>query len=243
VTGGDVSVVRQLIAAEPALPEDAPAVTGWLQRLCRAAERDLAAFGVGVSLFPRDGEPLPAAGSSEVVVALEELQFTLGEGPCISAYDAWRPVLVPDLMEQARSTWMAYAPAAHDMGVQAVFSFPLQLGAARLGAMDVYREETGSLTPASVARALTFAEVAMRWLLFAQQLDDDLTVDGLLTDADRTFVVYQAQGMVMAQLGVRADAALARLRAYAFAEQRPLGEVASDIVARKIVLAAHDDET
>ncbi|MDX6324394.1 MAG: hypothetical protein QOK15_748, partial [Nocardioidaceae bacterium] len=100
-----------LVTAEPPQAGDGPAVAGWLQRLCRAAKRDLPALGVGVSLFPRAGEPLPAAASSELVATLEELQFTLGEGPCIAAYDGWRPVLVPDLSAWATSTWLAYAPA------------------------------------------------------------------------------------------------------------------------------------
>jgi len=41
--------------------------------------------------------------------------------------------------------------------------------------------------------------------------------------------------MVLAQLGVSAAEALARLRAYAFVEQRLLIDVARDVVARALV--------
>jgi len=47
--------------------------------------------------------------------------------------------------------------------------------------------------------------------------------------------VHQATGMVLAQLGVSAAEALARLRAYAFVEQRLLIDVARDVVARALV--------
>ena len=52
------------------------------------------------------------------------------------------------------------------------------------------------------------------------------------------FVLYQAQGMVMVQLGVSLGEAMSRLRAHAFAENRPLGDVAADVVARRLALQA-----
>jgi AmiR/NasT family two-component response regulator len=49
--------------------------------------------------------------------------------------------------------------------------------------------------------------------------------------------IYQASGMVSFQMGISADEALVRLRAYAFAENRPLSDVAADIVHRRLRLA------
>jgi hypothetical protein len=46
--------------------------------------------------------------------------------------------------------------------------------------------------------------------------------------------LFQAQGMVMVQLGITIGEAMARMRAYAYAENRRLGEVARDIVARQL---------
>ena len=48
--------------------------------------------------------------------------------------------------------------------------------------------------------------------------------------------VYQAQGMVMVDLGVSLAEALVRLRAHAFVEGRPVGDVARDIVAGRLRL-------
>ena len=229
--------VRTLISREASASGDRPAVDGWLQRVCRSAAKDLPAMGVGISLLPQDSAPLPVAASSDSLAVVEELQFVLGEGPCIDAHALRRPVLVPDLgAAEASTTWPGYAPAAHGHGVRAVFAFPMHVGAARLGAMDVYRDHTGSLSPDTLSRALTFAEVALERLLLDADIGDQGAVD-LLDDLDgHRFEVYQAQGMLMAQLHVGAEQALIRLRAYAFAHERRVSDVARDIVGRKIEL-------
>jgi hypothetical protein len=157
----------------------------------------------------------------------------MAEGPCIEAYVSRKPVLVPDLHAAASTTWPGYAAAAHDHGVRAVFAFPLQIGAARLGALDVYRDQTGSLSAQKLSRALTFAEIAMQELLDAGQRPEgaaDLIEDSL----GNPFEVYQAQGMVMFQLGVSAGEALARLRAYAYAHDQRLSDVAHDVIRRRL---------
>jgi hypothetical protein len=56
--------------------------------------------------------------------------------------------------------------------------------------------------------------------------------DGLHSDRAE---VHQATGMILAQLDIPAQDAFVRLRAYAFADRRPLGEVARDVVARRLV--------
>lgn len=229
--------VRKLIAREASTSGDSKALDGWLQRVCRSAARDLPAMGVGISLLPDGSAPLPVAASSAVVAVVEELQFVLGEGPCIDSYALRRPVLVPDLgAADVIATWPAYAPAARGHGVRAVFAFPMQAGAARLGALDVYRDHPGGLSPDTLVRALTFAEVTMQRLL----LDADSGERGaeeLLDDLDgHRFEVYQAQGMLMAQLDVSAEQALIRLRAFAFARERRVIDVARDIVERRVEL-------
>jgi hypothetical protein len=60
--------------------------------------------------------------------------------------------------------------------------------------------------------------------------------------ADFHSVVHQASGMVAAQLDVSIGQALIRLRAYAFGNDRPLSEVANDVVARKLRFDARSGE-
>jgi hypothetical protein len=225
------------IEAEPVDPADKPDVVGWLQRLCRVASRNLPAAGVGISVMSSDGEPATVAASDTRSAAVEDVQFTLGEGPCIEAYSIGRPVLVPDLSVAAINRWPGYAPAAQEHGVQAAFSFPLQIGAARLGALDVYRNERGSPSAETIVAALTFADVALTGLLNAQQRSNQRDGTPALDDAlDARFELYQAQGMVAVQLGIPLDEAMIRIRAHSYVQDRSLSDVADDIIAGKLAL-------
>lgn len=236
-SGSQFERVWALIDAEPVSPEDKPDVVGWMQRLCRSASKALPATGVGISVMPRAAHPATVAASDARTATVEDLQFTLGEGPCFDAYSTGRPVLVPDLSAAARGRWPGYAPAAQELGVEAAFAFPLQMGAARLGALDIYRDHSGSPSPEAVLQALTFADAAMTGLLNAQHRWNEGTSPSALDDAlDNRFELYQAQGMVAIQLGVEIHEAMIRIRAYAYANDRPLSDVADDIVARKLVL-------
>jgi hypothetical protein len=233
--------VRALIDAEPVAADDSDGLGGWLQRLCRTAARALAVEAAGISVMPSMGEAARLAASGPRAADLEQLQFTLGEGPCQDAYELGRPVLVPDLAEAALSRWPGYAPAVLERSVLAVFAFPLQVGTAKLGVLDIYRESVGSLSAASVVQALAFAAVATAGLIDSQDPTLSRRSEGVGWDdaLPVSAELYQAQGMVQVQLGVPLDEAMIRIRAYAFAEGRNLLEVARDIVARKIAL---DDE-
>lgn len=223
-----------LVNSERRVPEDPPAVAGWLRRMCRAAARDLPADDVGVSLVSNDGSVLTAGASSVRSTLLEELQFTMGEGPCLAAYASREPVLVPDL-GAAFATWPGYATAAYEHEVRAVFAFPMQVGTIRLGALDVYRDEVGELTPRAHQRATGFARVALSGLI--EPDDPDRTVTAFFDDVTGTrFDVYQAQGMVMAQLDVEGDEAMLRLRAHAFVTGRSLAQVSGDVLDRALRL-------
>jgi hypothetical protein len=164
------------------------------------------------------------------------LQFTLGEGPCVDAFASRRPVLTPELDLFVTKRWPAYTPVAYERGVRAVFAFPMQIGAARLGVMDVYRDSPGALEDQALAQAFAFAEVALTTLLDQQDAapgDDPAAVAGIALD--HRAELFQAQGMVMVQLGVSLAEAMVRLRAHAYAHDRPLRDVAREVVARSLV--------
>jgi hypothetical protein len=181
------------------------------------------------------GATIAASGPSSR--RLEELQFSLGEGPGIDAFASRRPVLVADLLAHGSSRWPGFAPAAHDQAVRAVFAFPLQVGAARAGAMDVYRDQPGPLSARALTQAFTFAEVAMDALVDGQNNAQNGTTAMDLDDvlANR-LEVYQAQGMVMVDLGVGIDDAMARIRGHSYVTSRYISDVAKDIVSGKIKL-------
>ena len=231
-----IAEVRALVAAESPQTADNPGVTGWMQRLCRAATRSLPATGVGVSLMSETGNHVAYAASDPSCEQFEELQFTMGEGPCMDAYASRKPVLTSDLAEVA-GHWPGYATAIQDHGVRAVYAFPLQIGASRLGALDIYRAGVGGLSASELTMAFAFAEVAMGALLDAQ----DGSANSFQHEAaGHRFELYQAQGMVMVQLGVDLAAAMARLRAYAYAQDCRLADVADAVVEGKLIFGPDD---
>jgi ANTAR domain/GAF domain len=227
--------VVALIARQPAGRDARDGVAGFLYRLCGAAVRGLSASGAGLSVMAEDGTRGLTTASDPITARVEELQFVLGEGPCIDAFASRGPVLVPDLADGVRSRWPGYAPAACAAGVRAVFAFPLQIGAGRLGVFDVFRARPGPLTTDELGQALTFADVAVTTLLDGQERVAAGTPAGGLDEAmDSRAELFQAQGMVTVQLGVTLADAFARIRAFAYAENRSLTDLARDIVQGRI---------
>jgi hypothetical protein len=133
---------------------------------------------------------------------------------------------------------MAFTPRAVEAGARAVFGFPLRVGAVRIGALNLYRDRPGPLDDDQHADALVLAGVAARAVL-GMQADAPPGMLGAELEAgsDFRFVVHQASGMVSAQLEVSVGEALIRLRAHAFADDRPLTAVAQDVVARRLRLS------
>lgn len=234
---GREQAVRALIDLEVTTADRGDGLTGWLQRLCAAVVRALPASGAGVSVVDRHGITGMAAAYDPDSEHLEELQFTLGEGPCADALAGRRPVLEPNVATGAMARWPLYTPAVLERGVQAVFAFPLQVGAARLGVLDIYRREPIGLAGGGLALALTFADVAVAKLLDVHAgLDVGAHPEALDEMMSYRTELYQAQGMVMVDLGTSVDEAMVRLRAYAFANERRISDVARDIVAGRLRL-------
>lgn len=209
-------------------------VVSRLRVLCADAARVLSAAGVGVSVRAADGGFGLAAASDPGIERIGELQFTVGEGPSVDAFVSLRPVLITDFGGETMGRWPIYAPAVHQAGVRAVFAFPLQVGAARLGVLDVFRTHAGPLSRDELGQAFTFGELAVATLLDGQdQAHSEHDVDEAI---EQGAALWQAQGMVMVMLGVTLTEALVRLRSHSYATNRRLSEVAADIVAGRLHL-------
>jgi len=206
-------------------------------RLCEVGSNVVGVSGAGVMLMAGDVPRGSLCTTNEVSSVIEELQFTLGEGPCVDAYHHDEVVAEPDLADPAVPRWLAFSPRAVEAGARAVFGFPLRVGAVRLGALNLYQDRPGSLSDGQHADALVLADVIARWVLDVQAGASPGTVARELeAGADFHFVVHNAAGMVSVQLGVSVTEALIRLRAYAFSHDRLLDEVAEDVIARTLRL-------
>jgi hypothetical protein len=190
-----------------------------------------AAVAVRLSASPRE----VIYASDPVAAELEELTLTLGEGPCVDAF-AGSPTLVADLTTaDSLARWPVFAPAAAQTGARAVFALPLQVGAVRLGVMDLYRARAGGLGRDQLADVLVLADTACALLLDAAQSYRPRPDGRWFEQAGSQHPeVHQATGMITVQLAVSAAVALVRLRAYAYAHDRRLRDVAGDVVARRL---------
>jgi len=191
--------------------------------------------GAGIMLMAGDVPRGSVCSTNAVSALIEQLQYDLGEGPCVDAYQQDRPVAEPDLADPDTTRWLGFAGPAVEAGVRAVFGFPLQVGAVRLGALNLYRDRPGALTDDQHADALVMADIAAQAVLVLQADAPPGKLSAELeAGADFRYIVHQAAGMVSAQLDVTVAQALIRLRAYAFGHDRPLAQVAADVVARKL---------
>src|SRR5882757_5892376 len=166
-------------------------------RLCAVGPQITGSNGVGVMLMSGDIPSGSLCSSDEVSELIEDLQYTLGEGPCVDAYQQDKIVAEPDLADPLTRRWLAFTPPALNAGARAVFGFPLRVGTVRLGALNLYRDLPGPLTGDQHADALVVADVAARWVLEAQAGAPPDTVAGELeAGADFHFAVHNAAGIV-----------------------------------------------
>ncbi|MHB8439645.1 MAG: GAF domain-containing protein [Acidimicrobiales bacterium] len=204
-------------------------------QLCQASSEVLHVSGAGVMILADDLPMGSLCNADGVSAELEELQYTLGEGPCLDAYRLGEVVLEPDLDAPTTPRWMAFTPLALQAGARAVFGFPLGVGGARLGALNLYQDRAGSLSDDQHADALILTDVIAHWVLETQGSapTGDLA-DSLELGSNFHFIVHNAAGAVSVQLGVTVNEALIRLRGHAFSNDLPLNVVAQQVVDRKL---------
>jgi ANTAR domain len=216
--------------------------------VCAAALAAIAVSGAGLTAATRAGSGHVLCATDEISEQLAELQLTFGEGPCPDASAAGGPVLSSDLgADDVDVYWPSFAPAARQAGAAAVFTFPLQIGAIRVGVLELYRSQPGPLSADQLGDALVFADTAA--VLLLESKDRAAGAAGLLTGpggqppylALHRAEIDQATGMLTEQLEVGIEEAFVRLRAYAYANERRLTEVARDIVARRLRLPFDPD--
>jgi hypothetical protein len=172
--------------------------------------------------------------SDDVAERLEWMQITLGEGPGVAAVASGGPVLAADLTA-SNGRWPNFAAEAAAAGIGALYALPLEIGAIRVGVLNLYRDAPAALDTEDFADVVAIAELITSVLL---------TVGGTgrITEAldpwwdqpPSTREVHQATGMIVAQLGVTAQEAYVRMQGYAYSRGRTLRDVAHAVVERRL---------
>lgn len=158
----------------------------------------------GVSLVHANGEITSAALSSDAVRAVDQLQVTYGEGPCVTALSDKHTVLVDDL-EAESWRWPQFAPQAVASGVASMLSFQLFARAGTLGALNLYSGQRASFAADAQTLGGLFALHAATALGEAQQITQ---LHQALASRD---VIGQAKGILMERFGLDAEQAFGLL--------------------------------
>ncbi len=202
-------------------------------RLCAECVRTLDISGAAIILM-NDVDNLGVVAVTDGPAAqMEELQFATGEGPCVDASRTGSPVLLPDV-RGAVQRWPGYGSGLLNTSIQAIFAFPLQVGAIRIGVLDLYRGTEGGLTKTHFVEALAFADAAALLLLHLQGDPNGGPATPTFDPIGRNAAIHQATGMIAVQLRVGLADALLRLRAHAYSSDVSMAAVAADVVSRKL---------
>jgi hypothetical protein len=187
-----------------------------------------------ISVHPDGGGLEVLAATDGIADQIEWTQATLGDGPGVDAVAAGGPQIAADLT--ARDVrWPVFAAEAVRAGACAMYAFPLQIGAIRVGVLDLYRDRPAELLNVDFADAVAVAEIVSAVLLTSGWIGGFAESLGVLWEQPAAArEIHQATGMVVAQLGVTAREAYVRLQAYAYAHGRLLGDVAHDVVRRRL---------
>jgi GAF domain-containing protein len=211
------------VAPEPWLSR----VRGRIKPMCDSCVTATEVDGGGVGLLSADGVRAVLYATNDVSMALEDVQTSLGEGPCVDAAAGRSPVLIGDLRdprEGVQEQWAFFLPEAERLGVRSVFVIPLRVGGIVLGTLELYRHTAGRLPDRQVRTALRSAD-DMGIALVDEGAPEDVARIGSVAAS-----VHQAAGMVMVQLDTTVEQAMAQLRARAFAEGVALTDLAADVV-------------
>lgn len=206
-------------------------------RLARACARMLPVDGAGISLVDGAQQRVPLGASSEAASDAERLQFTVGEGPCMTAQNSRMPVFAVE--EDLRRRW----PVFGDLLIggtpyRAVVALPLQPTLAGAGAIDLYFENSDGVPELDVFEALAVGELVTSALSEAAVWSTWSPVDGPAwlqgPVPQRRAAVWEAMGKLSVDLEVQPQAALELMRLHAYGSSRSVDDVAADLLAGRL---------
>jgi hypothetical protein len=205
-------------------------------------DRCVALLGVseaGVVLADAGGALRVLASSSERMRNLELLEVQNQDGPCLDAWRTGAAASEADLARHGPARWPHFAPAALECGFQSVYALPMRLRETRIGALNLFADEPGALSDEDAELGQAMADVASIGILQERFAHEQVVLtDQLQSALNSRIVLEQAKGVVAEQTKLDMDSAFGLLRGYARNHSRRLGEVATDVVQRRLSAAA-----
>ena len=191
------------------------------------------ADGAGLTMLEQDRHQTVVA-SEEFVRAVDDVQYGLGEGPCIEAVASGQTQTSGSLGGEAR--WPRFGPRIDRMGVHSVLSLPLLLPAKDggdhvVGAMNVYAHAKDAFTPDAVRVGELFARPAAVSVHNAQVLAQSQRLAEQLAHAlTHRAVIDQALGVLMSRSGATPEQAFDKLRVMSQTQHVKVAEVSRVLV-------------
>ncbi|MGY2065471.1 ANTAR domain-containing protein [Blastococcus sp. SYSU DS0619] len=202
-------------------------------RLSRACAAILRVEGAGLSLADGTGRRVPLGASSPAASSAERMQFTVGEGPCLTSQASGQPVFAVE--EDLRRRWPMFADLLlGGTPFRAVVALPLQPGPAGDGALDLFFTRASAVAELDVFEAVAVGELVTSSLSDAAMWSTWTPAEGpgwLHGSAPRRrAAVWEAMGRVSVALDVDPAEALARMRTDAYTSGRSVDDVAADLL-------------
>ena len=200
-----------------------------LTRVAEFAVRAIpGADGAGVIMY-NDGTSSTVAASAPFVRDVDDIQYGLGEGPCISAAAQGRTIRAGSLGGDKQ--WPRFGPRVGRLGLHSALSLPLLVADEVIGAINVYAysktafDEHAAKIGEQYACSAAVAVHNARVLADARRLTSELQA-ALTTRA----VIDQAVGIIISRSGGTATEAFAALRTISQNEHTKLAVVAQRLV-------------
>jgi hypothetical protein len=199
-------------------------------RLCEASRLILGAEGAWITVQDGTGARMPLSATDQIASTLEDLQDVVGQGPCLDAYRNGTAVTMT-VRDEPDPRWTEFSRAAwHRVGSVRMNAYPMRPAGDTFGVLSIYF--TTAREPAESNEAAQFLADAVG----AALLRDPIPRDGNLNEGmwSTRAELHQATGMVIAQLHMPAEDALAILRAHAYAHDTTLADIAHQVITRQI---------
>lgn len=207
----------------------------FLLTLVHRSSEVLQVAAAGVLLENPQGDVELAAATTDKMKVLEDLEISHGQGPCVEAYRGVEQVLASDLSTQYER-WPVVATHAVEIGLVAVYAFPLQLRGDCIGALNLYRDRTGDFSDDDIRLGQAFADAPAIGILQERKITDQRRRAEQLQHAlDARVVIEQAKGVLATKLDVGTDEAFQRLRRHARSHNLTVREVCRRIVDEAFV--------
>jgi GAF domain-containing protein len=199
-----------------------------LDRLARAACTAIPGVDyAGVSIARRTGIETMAA-TDPIVERADQLQYELGEGPCLDAMAGHSVEVVPDMRVERR--WPRFAPRAVELGVLSQLGIEIFRQGSTVGGLNLYASTAGALDDTTEHAAGIFAAHA------AIALDKTLTVTSLTEALRSRQLIGEAVGILMERYAIDDDKAfryLVRVSQNTNARLRDIAQTLVDEVAQR----------